>query len=33
MMVCIDSNVVLGMFNPGHPHRPIHDAWDAGRLE
>lgn len=30
--VCIDTNVVLGMFTSGHPHRPIHDAWQAGKL-
>jgi uncharacterized protein len=33
MTVCIDTNVVLGMFAAGHPYRPIHDAWLAGRLE
>lgn len=32
MTVCIDTNVVLGMFTIGHPHRPIHDAWLAGKL-
>jgi putative PIN family toxin of toxin-antitoxin system len=28
----IDTNVVLSMFKRGHPHRPIFDAWAAGRL-
>ncbi len=32
MVVCIDSNVLLGMFTPRHAHRPIFDAWFEGRL-
>ena len=32
MIVVIDTNVVLSMFKRGHPHRPIFDAWAAGRL-
>lgn len=27
MTVCIDSNVLLGMFTASHAHRPILDAW------
>lgn len=27
MTVCIDSNVVLGMFTAHHAHRPIVEAW------
>ena len=32
MLVCIDSNVMLGMFTAGHAHRPIFEAWFQGRL-
>ena len=32
MLVCIDSNVLLGMFTPEHAHRPIFNAWFVGRL-
>jgi len=32
MIVCIDTNVVLGMFSLGNPCRPIFDAWFDGRL-
>ena len=32
MIVVIDTNVVLSMFKRAHPHRPIFDAWAAGRL-
>ena len=32
MTVCIDTNVVLGMFAARHPHRAIFDGWFAGRL-
>lgn len=32
MVVCIDTNVVLGMFTAGHRCRPIFDAWFAGRF-
>ncbi len=33
MIVCIDTNVVLGMFTAGHEHRAIFDAWFDGRLQ
>ncbi len=33
MTVVIDTNVVLGMFNPGHYTRPIFWAWLEGRLQ
>lgn len=32
MTVCIDTNVVLGMFTARHLCRPIFDAWFAGEL-
>ena len=32
MLVCIDSNVLLGMFTPRHSHRPIFNAWFEGWL-
>ena len=32
MTVVIDTNVVLGMFHPGHRARPIFSAWFDGRL-
>jgi putative PIN family toxin of toxin-antitoxin system len=32
MLVCIDSNVLLGMFSPRHASRPIFNAWFEGRL-
>ena len=32
MRVCIDTNVVLGMFTLGHPYRPIFEAWFDGKL-
>lgn len=33
MIVCIDTNVVLGMFTAGHAHRPIFDAWFDGQFQ
>ncbi|MEO7319502.1 MAG: putative toxin-antitoxin system toxin component, PIN family [Chthoniobacteraceae bacterium] len=33
MTVVIDTNVVLGMFNPGHRTRPIFSAWLDGHLQ
>ncbi len=32
MTVCIDTNVVLGMFAEDHAHRSIFEAWFEGRL-
>jgi putative PIN family toxin of toxin-antitoxin system len=30
MMVCIDTNVVLGIFAPSHPYHVIYQAWARG---
>ena len=32
MIVCIDTNVVLGVFTTGHRYRPIFESWLSGRL-
>lgn len=32
LTVCIDTNVVLGLFTVGHPHRPLFEAWFNGQL-
>lgn len=32
MIVVVDTNVVLGAFTEGHPHRPLLDAWLDRRL-
>ena len=32
MTVCIDTNVVLGMFTATHAYRPIFEAWFRGEL-
>lgn len=32
MTVCIDTNVVLGMFTATHSYRPIFDVWFHGRF-
>ena len=33
MTVCIDTNVVLGMFTASHAYRPIFEEWFCGRLQ
>ena len=33
MTVCIDTNVVLGMFTATHDYRPIFEAWFRGELQ
>ena len=33
MTVCIDTNVVLGMFTASHAFRPLFEAWFHGKLQ
>ena len=33
MTVCIDTNVVPGMFTASHAYRPIFEEWFCGRLQ